>query len=155
MMAAPPDPALTGWQPLDSHTFMGTLGTLWRRAGRGDSPYEYGLIPGPHCVNRHGRVHGGVIATFADYVGGLPLLELAPDQGNVTVNLDVNYVNSAVAGTFLIGTSRIVSRKTSLAFLHGEITCDGATIATFASIMKRIRPGSTRAMLREGVPTAP
>lgn len=139
-MAARFDPAVEGWEPVESWTFIGSLGSLWRRPRLGSDPaFDHGLLLGPHCINRRGQVHGGVVASFADYVGGLPLLELAPETGNVTVNLDVNFINVAPSGSFLTGSGWIVTRKNSLAFLRGEIRCDDTLIASFSIIMKRIR----------------
>ena len=84
----------------------------------------------PDHTNLHGTVHGGVLATLADTAAGLAVRSaIVPGSGHVSVNLDVQYLAPARAGT-LHATGRVVRLGRRLAFAEAEVTdTGGATLA--------------------------
>lgn len=99
-------------------------------------------LEGKH-LNRHGILHGGMVATLLDVVCGNTASHYFDPVNHaplVTVSLNLSYVAAARAGR-VIATARPVGGGKSIAYINGEL-CDqtGQVIATATGIFKRIRP---------------
>lgn len=93
-------------------------------------------------LNRHGILHGGMVATLLDVVCGntashyFDPIDHAP---LVTVSLNLNYVAAARAGT-VTATARPAGGGKSIAYINGELRdAEGQMLATASGIFKRIR----------------
>lgn len=129
------------------NTFMGFEILEWEQ-GRA----SVALDIRPEMMNSHGIVHGGVLATFMDYLMSLPGLKVepgAPRLACVTINLTTNFVSAAKPGR-LVGVSRLSGGGRSTYFAQGEIhDADGALVATGSGAFRRIVPRTPAA----GAPT--
>jgi acyl-coenzyme A thioesterase 13 len=94
---------------------------------------------GPHHLNRHGTVHGGVLASLADAAMGAALVGASHgEQDPVTVSLTVTYLEPAPDGP-LTATARIRRLGGRLTIAEADIAAgDGTIVATalgtFASL---------------------
>lgn len=97
----------------------------------------------PEMMNSHGIVHGGVLATFMDYLlslSGLHVEAGAPRLACITINLTTNFVSAAKPGR-LVGVSRLSGGGRATYFAQGEIhDADGALVATGSGAFRRIVP---------------
>ena len=97
-------------------------------ARRSERAVQLGLrVSSAHC-NARGFLHGGVIASLADNAMGLSLA-LATGTGAVTVNLTLDYVQSAHPGQWLQVEPRVIRAGGKLGFVDALVTADGETIA--------------------------
>lgn len=90
-----------------------------------------------HC-NRGGRLHGGMLTTFADMVLGSAATR-ATGTPNVTVRLIVDFITPARRGAWVEGQARIVRAGRSLVFVEGELRVGHRDIATASGMFKPIR----------------
>ncbi len=107
------------WEPIYSRRFPGEAVIL-------------GVHAGPAHVNSRGFVHGGLIATLADNAMGLACVETIPEgtlRGLVTVNLALDYLDSAQVGQWLEFTTRVVKSGRTLCFAEALVTADGKACA--------------------------
>lgn len=97
-------------------------------------------------TNPIGVIHGGFLTAMLDEtMGGAIAAMLAVGEFAPTVELKVNFIRPAQAGT-LVAEGRVLHRGLSLVFLQGELrTLDGQLIATGSATaqiqrLKRPRP---------------
>lgn len=95
----------------------------------------------PH-LNRHGILHGGIVATLLDVVCGNAASQFFDRENHaalVTVSLTLSYV-AAVRKGRITATARVTGGGASIAHLFGELHDDeGRLLATATGVFKRIR----------------
>ena len=100
------------------------------------------LVLEPRHLNRHGILHGGMVATVLDVVCGNTASQFFdPDTHAdlVTVSLNLSYV-SAVRGGTITARARPTGGGRSIDYIYGELFDDqGHLLATANGIFKRIR----------------
>lgn len=113
-------PLTEPWEPLYARQTEGTvqLAVALRRV---------------HC-NSRGLAHGGLIAALADNAMGLSAVTTAraarPDQaGAVTVNLSLDFIDSARPGEWLEVIPRVLKCGQSLAFVECRVQCGDRVVA--------------------------
>lgn len=96
----------------------------------------------PQHLNRHGILHGGIVATLLDVVCGntaSAYFDHTLHPALVTVSLNITYIAAARAGQ-VTATAQASGGGRSIAFVNGEIRGeDGNLLATAAGVFKRIR----------------
>jgi uncharacterized protein (TIGR00369 family) len=87
-----------------------------------------------------GSVHGGVLCDIADAAMGCAYGTLL-DEGEVwtTVELKINYLRPAMAGTHLVAEGRVVNAGRTLALTECDVTNgDGKLVARASSTCMRL-----------------
>ncbi len=96
----------------------------------------------PKHLNRHGLLHGGMVATVLDVVCGNTASHFFDPENHaalVTVSLTLNYVAAARGGR-VTATARPQGGGRSIAYVGAELRGeDGALLATATGIFKRLR----------------
>ncbi len=96
----------------------------------------------PKHLNRHGILHGGMVATVLDVVCGNTASQFFDPENHadlVTVSLNLSYVAAVRAGT-ISARARPTGGGKSIAYIQGELFDDeGRLLATANGIFKRIR----------------
>jgi acyl-CoA thioesterase len=96
-----------------------------RRTDMGEGSCRFELQAGPHHLNPHGVVHGGVVYSLVDYaMGGALTSSLAPGERCATLEIKINYLAAATAGP-LAALATVVDRTTRIGVLEARVT-DGA-----------------------------
>jgi uncharacterized protein (TIGR00369 family) len=90
-------------------------------------------------MNTSGAMHGGCIATFADYALFMIADEALAGVGSVTASLNCEFVDSAQEGDLIEARGEVVRAGGSMVFVRGLITTAGRPIANFSAIVKKIR----------------
>jgi uncharacterized protein (TIGR00369 family) len=90
-------------------------------------------------MNSSGHMHGGCMATFADYALFMIADEALKDVGSVTASLNCEFVDGAQAGELIEARGEVVRAGGSMVFVRGLITASGRPITTFSAIVKKIR----------------
>ena len=96
----------------------------------------------PQHLNRHGILHGGIVAMLLDVVCGNTASAFFDRETHpplVTVSLNTTYVAAAQGGR-VTATAQASGGGRSLAFVNGELRGDdGTLLASATGIFKRIR----------------
>lgn len=108
--------------------FAAMLGFRVVRADEDGSVIE--ATPGPEHLNGGGIVHGGYLSTLLDSATGWAVHARVPEGVAAPhVQLSVQYIRAAVAGTVLVCRGRCVSSGRRIASAEAEITQDDRVIA--------------------------
>jgi acyl-coenzyme A thioesterase 13 len=95
----------------------------------------------PH-LNRHGILHGGIVATVLDVVCGNTASQFFDPENHaalVTVSLTLSYVAAAKTGR-ITARARVTGGGKSIAHIFGELHDEqGQLLATATGVFKRIR----------------
>ena len=90
-------------------------------------------------MNSGGHMHGGCMATFADYALFMIADEALKDVGSVTASLNCEFVDGAQEGELIEARGDVVRAGGSMVFVRGLITASGRPITNFSAIVKKIR----------------
>ena len=95
----------------------------------------------PH-LNRHGILHGGIVATVLDVVCGNTASQFFDPENHaalVTVSLTLSYVAAAREGR-ITSRARVTGGGKSIAHVFGELhDAQGQLLATATGVFKRVR----------------
>lgn len=96
----------------------------------------------PQHLNRHGILHGGMVATLLDVVCGNTASQFFDAKNHaplVTVSLTLSYVAAARGGR-VTARAKATGGGASIAHVFGELLDDeGKLLATATGVFKRIR----------------
>lgn len=96
----------------------------------------------PQHLNRHGILHGGMVATVLDVVCGNTASQFFDSKNHaplVTISLTLSYVAAAKAGQ-ITARARTTGGGASIAHVFGELVDEeGQLLATATGVFKRIR----------------
>lgn len=136
--AAIPPETEEGW--VHDHVgihFMERNGPIWYRP-LGDR-LEVGFLAVAEVHgNNLGIVHGGMLASFADFALGHAVWYAHDRKIVVTAHLDVNFISGAKAGEWIHCTPEIVRKAHSLTFIRGDIKADERVVATASGVWKAV-----------------
>jgi uncharacterized protein (TIGR00369 family) len=110
-----------------------------------DNPQTTRLEIRPELINAGGMLSGVVAYTLIDYTMGSALwVETGEDEGIATLNIAINYVQTATDGE-LVCTAEVDRRNRTTAVLRSDVRhADGRLIATavgsYAIFPRRDRP---------------
>jgi uncharacterized protein (TIGR00369 family) len=90
-------------------------------------------------MNGGGHMHGGCMATFADYALFAIADDVLKDVGSVTASLNCEFVDGAQEGELIEARGEVVRAGGSMVFVRGLITASGRPITNFSAIVKKIR----------------
>jgi uncharacterized protein (TIGR00369 family) len=90
-------------------------------------------------MNGGGAMHGGCMATFADYALFMIADEALANTGSVTASLNCEFVDAAEEGEMIEARGDVVRAGGSMVFVRGLITASGRPITNFSAIVKKIR----------------
>ena len=109
----------------------------WLRArvvGVNEEQLEMEFTVEAYMLNPIGIMHGGITATMLDELMGAAGFLLGRPTGYATINMHIDYLNSAKLGDILIGKGKVVrAGKTVLHAEAGLYTADGKFIAKASS----------------------
>ena len=90
--------------------------------------------PGPEHLNGGGIVHGGYISSLLDTTTGWAVhARITPGDAAPHVQISVQFIRAALAGTPLVCRARCISSGRRMATAEGEITQGDRVIARAAS----------------------
>lgn len=93
--------------------------------------------------NRHGMVHGGMLATLADVAIGMNLARVTGDvETTLTLNLAMDYIDVARAGDWLEAKVSLTKVAGRVRFGDCEITVHNRLVARGHATFYTPRPGA-------------
>jgi uncharacterized protein (TIGR00369 family) len=114
------------------------VGPFWTKA-EGESAI-YGFLAEKRHLNRQGAVHGGMIMTFADNSLGMASWAANGGRGQVTIQLDTQFIDAVKEGDFVIARCNVVRQTRSLMFMAATLTVAPRTVATASGVWKLRAP---------------
>lgn len=120
-------------------TFNSHIGNLYAKRGAKGSRDEFvmGFRVHQHMCNPAGGLHGGMMMTVADLVGGMGAGTLAGIRKFLpTVNMTFDFVAPAKVGDWVEGRCEVVRATRSLLFSHIYLTVGEDKILRASSICK-------------------
>lgn len=109
--------AAEGWSQIEDDGFIGLIGPFWQREQGGD--LELALATAEKHRNRSGIVQGGVICALADRALGTASRALTGNRPQVTIKLDMTFLDRIEVGDVIVARPRILRQSRSLNF--GEV----------------------------------
>lgn len=110
--------------------------------GQGDGRARCHLRVGPEHTNRHGMLHGGIVATILDNaMGATGSLTRDPEGRHpfLTISLNTQYLAPARECEALVAVGRITGGGRKLLFIEGELRAeDGRLVATATGVFKPV-----------------
>ena len=131
--------AWAGWLAYDTDPYESMTGPFYARRDDAAGRMICAFRAETKHMNASGFMHGGCMATFADYAIFMIADEALAGSDSVTASLNCEFVDSARAGELIEATGEVVRATGSLVFVRGLIATGGRPIANFSAILKKIR----------------
>jgi uncharacterized protein (TIGR00369 family) len=132
-----------GWRRFDTHhTFDSLIGPFYFRK-QPDGTSRCAFRAEQKHMNAGGRMHGGVLMTFADIALFMLAYEAMEGQRGVTVQLDSTFLDGARVGDLVEATGGVTRAGGSLVFVRGEITSGERLLFTFSGVIRKMKPKSS------------
>jgi uncharacterized protein (TIGR00369 family) len=137
-----PQPVLegewAGWGRYDTDPFENLTGPFYSRRDENGQMVAAFKAEKKH-MNGGGHMHGGCMATFADFALFAIADEVLVGVGSVTASLNCEFVDAAEEGEMIEARGDVVRAGGSMVFVRGLITASGRPITNFSAIVKKIR----------------
>jgi uncharacterized protein (TIGR00369 family) len=132
-----------GWRRFDTgETFDTLIGPFYFRRGE-DGRFRCAFRAEQKHMNAGGRMHGGVLMTFADISLFALAYEEMEGRRGVTVQLDSTFLDAARVNDLLEATGEVTRAGGSLVFVRGQIVCGERLLFTFSGVIKKMQPRVT------------
>ncbi len=125
------DPAEEGWERVEGHKFGELVGPIWRR---GDA--LFGFLAAEKHRNHVGRVHGGMLMSFADQAMGMTGRRANNDRPHATIGFNIQFIDAVEPGDFVEAHCAIVRRTRSVMFIETKLKVGTRTVAAANGIWK-------------------
>jgi uncharacterized protein (TIGR00369 family) len=90
-------------------------------------------------MNGGGFMHGGALATFADYAIFMFAREQLAGSGSVTASLNTEFLDGAQAGDLVEATGEVTRAGGSMVFVRGIARVGDRPVLNFSAIIKKVR----------------
>jgi uncharacterized protein (TIGR00369 family) len=132
------DGAWAGWDRYDTDPFETMTGPFHARRGE-DGVMVCAFRAEAKHMNASGFMHGGCMATFADYAIFMIAEKELEGSGSVTASLTSEFLDSAQAGDLVEATGEVTKAGGSMVFVRGLARVGERPILAFSAIIKKIR----------------
>jgi acyl-coenzyme A thioesterase PaaI-like protein len=126
--------AAEGWSQIEDDGFIGLIGPFWRREQGGAR--ELALATAEKHRNRSGIVQGGVICALADRAPGTASRALTGNRPQVTIKLDMTFLDRIEVGDLIVTRPRILRQSRSLNFGQVDLVVADGLCASATGIFR-------------------
>ncbi len=130
------DPAAHGWERVERHNFGELVGPIWRR---GDA--LFGILAAEKHLNHIGRVHGGMLMSFADQAMGMTGRRATGDKPHATIELSMQFIGAVEIGDFVEVHCEVVRKTRSILFIESKLKVGARVVASATGIWKILGEG--------------
>ena len=127
-----------GWGRYDTDPYENLTGPFYSRRDEAGQVVCAFRAEKKH-MNGGGAMHGGCMATFADYALFMIADEALANSGSVTASLNCEFVDGAQEGDLIEARGEVVRAGGSMVFIRGLMTAGSRPILTFSAIVKKVR----------------
>ena len=127
-----------GWERSESDPFELHAGPFYTRRdaqGRWVSAFR---AERKH-MNGGGFMHGGCLATFADYAIFMFARDELTGSGSVTASLNTEFLDGAEEGELIEARGEVTRAGGSMVFVRGIASSAGRPLLNFSAIIKKVR----------------
>ena len=127
-----------GWERSESDPFELYAGPFYTRrdeAGR----WVCAFRAEKKHMNGGGFMHGGALATFADYAIFMFAREQLAGSGSVTASLNTEFLDGAQEGDLVEATGEVTRAGGSMVFVRGIARVGDRPVLNFSAIIKKVR----------------
>jgi uncharacterized protein (TIGR00369 family) len=128
-----------GWKRYETDPFENMAGPFFCRPDLASGELVCAFRAEPKHMNASGYMHGGCMATFADYAIFMIADRELEGSGSVTASLNCELLDSARAGDFVTATGEVTKAGGSMVFVRGVARVGEKPILSFSAIIKKIR----------------
>jgi len=128
-----------GWGHYDTDPYENLTGPFYSRRDPVGGQMVCAFKAERKHMNASGFMHGGCMATFADYALFMIADDALTGSGSVTASLNCEFVDSAQAGDLVEARGEVVRAGGSMVFVRGLVSTGGRPIANFSAIVKKVR----------------
>jgi uncharacterized protein (TIGR00369 family) len=125
------NPAAHGWDRVEGHNFGELVGPIWRR---GDA--LFGFLAAEKHRNHIGRVHGGMLMTFADQAMGMTGRRATGEKAHATIELNMQFMGVVELGDFVEAHCDVVRMTRSVLFIESKLKVGSRIVASASGIWK-------------------
>lgn len=127
----------TGWKRFEYDGFCSFVGPFWERDLNGT--LSLGFIADDRHKNRAGNVQGGMLATLADLALGVTARNDDRLRRQATIELNLQYIDSAKTGEFIVASCEVLRQTSNLAFMRGVIEADAKVVASISGVWRILK----------------
>ena len=127
-----------GWGRYDTDPFENLAGPFYARRDQSGRMVCAFRAEKKH-MNGGGFMHGGCMATFADYSIFMLADKELEGSGSVTASLTTEFLDSAKEGDLVECTGEVTKAGGSMVFVRGLARVGDKPILSFSAIIKKIR----------------
>lgn len=127
-----------GWQTYETDPFETLAGPYYQRRDEQGRVVCAFRAEKKH-MNGGGFMHGGCLATFADYALFVIGEDALRGSGSVTASLNCEFVDSAREGELIEARGEVVRAGGSMVFVRGLVETGGRPLLNFSAIVKKVR----------------
>ena len=127
-----------GWRRYDTDPFETLAGPFYARRDDAGQMVCAFRAEAKH-MNGGGFMHGGCMATFADYSIFMLADHELQGSGSVTASLTTEFLDSAKEGDLVTCTGEVTKAGGSMVFVRGLARVGERPILSFSAIIKKIR----------------
>ncbi len=128
-----------GWGRYDTDPYENLTGPFYSRHDPASGEMVCAFRAETKHMNASGFMHGGCMATFADYAIFMIADKELEGSGSVTASLNCDLLGSAEAGDLVTATGEVTKAGGSMVFVRGLARVGERTIFSFTAIIKKIR----------------
>ncbi len=125
------DPAKHGWERVSGHNFGELVGPIWRN---GDA--LFGFLATDKHRNHVGRVHGGMLMSFADQAMGMTGRRSNNNKPHATIEFNIQFVDRVDPGDFVEAHCAIVRKTRSVLFIETKLKVGARVVASANGVWK-------------------
>ncbi len=125
------DPAKHGWERVSGHNFGELVGPIWRN---GDA--LFGFLATDKHRNHVGRVHGGMLMSFADQAMGMTGRRINNNKPHATIEFNIQFVDRVDPGDFVEAHCNIVRKTRSVLFIETKLKVGTRVVASANGVWK-------------------
>ena len=127
-----------GWGRYETDPFENLTGPFYARRNESGRMVCAFRAEKKH-MNGGGSMHGGCMATFADYAIFMIADKALEGSGSVTAQLSTEFLGGAEEGEVIEASGEVTKAGGSLVFVRGLATTGGRPVFSFSAIIKKIR----------------
>ena len=127
-----------GWSTYGEEPFEDHAGPFYARLEDGGQVVCAFRAASQH-MNGGGFMHGGCLATFADYAIFMFARDELTGSGSVTASLNTEFLDGAQEGELIEATGEVTRAGGSMVFVRGIASSAGRPLLNFSAIIKKVR----------------
>ena len=127
-----------GWERSESDPFELYAGPFYTRRAA-DGRWVCAFRAEQKHMNGGGFMHGGALATFADYAIFMFAREALADSGSVTASLNTEFLDGAREGELVEARGEVTRAGGSMVFVRGIARVGDRPVLNFSAIIKKVR----------------